>query len=189
MATTRRQALVQIAMAPLAAQQHPVHKAAPKPPAGAHRRRFFNDHEFRTLQNLSNWIIPPDERSPGGIAAGAAEFFDVMSAADPKLAAQFTGGLAWLDSQTRSRHGKTFLESSREQQQALLDQIAWRAKAPPDLAAGVAFFALMRTWTVDAFFSSRVGIADLGYRGNTAVAEFNGCPEEVVKKLLDRSPA
>ncbi len=189
MSSTRREVLYQIALAPLAAQaqQHPAHPA-PAAAAGPHKRRFFTEQEFATLRALSQRIIPPDERSKGGIEAGTAEFIDVMAAADPKLQAAFTGGLAWLDQRMRALHGRRFLECSVEQQKEMLDQVAWRDRAPAELAPGVAFFALMRTWTVDAFFSSRAGIEDLGYRGNTAVVEFNGCPEEVVRKLLENSP-
>lgn len=187
MATTRREVLVQIALAPLAAaQQHPAHP--PKPAAGPHKRRYFTDHEFKSLQALSDWIIPPDERSAGGVAAGTAQFLDVLADSDAKLQASFSGGLAWLDSEMRRRHGNSFVACSREQQKQMLDAVAWRDKAPPELSPGVAFFARMRAWTVDAFYSSQAGVQDLGYIGNTAVAEFNGCPSEVVKKLLDDSP-
>jgi len=194
MSSTRREVLYQIAVSaagaaapPLAAQQHPPHPAPAKPAAS--RRRVFNEHEFNTLRSLSNWIIPPDDRSAGGIEAGTAEFIDVIAASDPGLQAAFTGGLAWLDQQMRKRYHKGFLESAPAQQKEMLDQIAHRGRAGPEMAPGVAFFALMRSWTVDAFYSSKAGVQDLGYMGNTAVAEFHGCPEEVVKKLLDASPA
>lgn len=190
MATTRRELLVQIAASVTAggaaAQQHPAHPPAAIPKPGA--RKVLNDHEFKTIQALSQWIIPPDEKSKGGIEAGTAEFIDVMSAAEPKLAAVFTGGVAWLDHEMQKRHGKAFLDCTQAQQKAMLDQIAWREKAPAELKPGAAFFALMRSWTVDAFYSSKAGIDDLGYIGNTALAEFNGCPEEVVKQLLEKSP-
>ena len=193
MASTRRELLYQIAAAtagaatPLAAQQHPAHKAA----ADATRpavHKVFNEHEFKTLQVLSNWIIPPDEKSKGGIEAGTAEFIDVMAATEPKLAGAFTGGVAWLDHQMRERHSKSFVECTQAQQKEMLDQIAWRQKAPPELGPGAAFLGLMRAWTVDALYSSQAGIADLGYVGNTALSEFNGCPDEVVKQLLEKSP-
>src|SRR5712692_3413578 len=190
MSSTRREVLYQIAVsvaAPLGAQQHPAHKAA-TPASKLASRKVFTEHEFKTLQALSNWIIPPDERSKGGIEAGTAEFIDVIAANDQKLQAAFTGGLAWLDHQMLVRHGKRFVESSREQQKEMLDQIAYREKAPPELKPGAVFFALMRGWTVDAFYSSKAGIADLGYVGNTALEAFDGCPEEVVKKLLEKSP-
>ncbi|HYM12302.1 MAG TPA: gluconate 2-dehydrogenase subunit 3 family protein, partial [Bryobacterales bacterium] len=181
MSTTRREMLVQIALgvsaaaAPAAAQQssnahagHAHGAAAAAAHTGAGAAKVFNAHEFKTLQVLSDWIIPPDERSQGGIAAGTAEFLDVIAATDPKLQFAFTGGIAWLDDQMRARHNKTFLECSRAQQKECLDSIAYRDKAPKELAPGVEFFALMRGWTVDAFYSSKVGIEDVGYIGNTA---------------------
>jgi hypothetical protein len=201
MSSTRREVLYQIAAsvtagaaAPLAAQQpaapaHPVHKAPVKAPSGPHRRRVFTDHEFRTLQVLSDWIIPPDERSKGGIEAGTAEFIDVIAASDSDLQYRFTGGIAWLDNQMQTLHGKAFRDCTRDQQKAMLDRLAWRERAPQETAAGVEFFALMRSWTVDAFYSSKAGIDDLGYVGNTALTEFKGCSEEAVKQLLAKSPA
>ena len=189
MSSTRREVLLQIAVTPLAAaQQHPAHQGpAQKTAVRPHQRRYFTEHELQTLRVLSDWILPPDERSGGGVAAGTAEFVDVMAAADAALGAAFTGGIAWLDAQMRRRHGRTFRECGPEEQRALLDRIAWRGKAEPELAAGVSFFALLRAWTVDAFYSSRAGVQDLGYLGNTAVAEFPGCPEAVVKQMLDRA--
>ena len=195
MPTTRREALYQIALTvtaaaspQLVAQQHPAHLAPALVPPAPFKRRYFNEQEFRTLQALSQWIIPPDERSGGGIEAGTAEFIDFMAATDPKLQAAFSGGLAWLDHQMRAQHGKSFLDCSREQQKEMLDRIAYRGKATPETASGAEFFALLRGWTVDAFYSSKAGVEDLGYVGNTAIAEFNGCPDEVVKKLLEKSP-
>jgi hypothetical protein len=193
MPTTRREVLVQIAMTPLAAAQqasHPAHRpAAARPAAGPYKRRVFTDHEFETLKILSDLILPPDEKSGGGAAAGTAEFMDVIASDDKPLAAEFTGGLGWLDRQMQAQHGKTFRECGAAEQKALLDKLAWRERATPDLGPGVRFFALLRQWTVDAFYSSREGVKDLGYMGNTAVAEFNGCPEAVVQELLKRSPS
>jgi hypothetical protein len=44
------------------------------------------------------------------------------------------------------------------------------------LSQGVAFFAKLRDMTCDGFYTSKIGIEDLQYIGNTAVAEFPGCP-------------
>jgi len=189
MATTRREILVQIAAAPLAAaQQHAGHDAATAKSPAPRKPRVFTEHEFQTLGTLADLILPPDERSGGGKAAGTAGLIDVMAEAEPELHARFTGGLAWLDHQMRARHGKAFRDCTAEQQREMLDRIAWRAKAAPELQPGARFFELMRQWTVDAFYSSPEGVTDLGYVGNTAAAEFRGCPEDVVKTLLERSP-
>ena len=56
--------------------------------------------------------------------------------------------------------------------------IAYRknAKQDPALSQGIAFFAFVRKMTCDGFYTSKIGIADLQYIGNTAIPEFPGCP-------------
>src|SRR5207249_1180807 len=65
---------------------------------------------------------------------------------------------------------------------AVLDDIAWPKKAQPEHMTGVAFFNSFRDFTASGFFSSRVGIQDLRYIGNTFVAEWKGCPPEALAK-------
>ena len=59
-----------------------------------------------------------------------------------------------------------------------MDLIAFRKNAKQDasLSQGVAFFAFLRNLTTDGFYTSKIGIADLQYMGNTALHEFPGCP-------------
>ena len=48
---------------------------------------------------------------------------------------------------------------------------------------GIAFFSAFRDLTASGFWSSRIGVKDLGYTGNTFVAEWKGCPPEALAKL------
>src|SRR2546425_1283708 len=66
---------------------------------------------------------------------------------------------------------------------AVLDDIAWPKKAKSEYSAGVAFFNSFRDLTASGFFSSRLGVQDLRYIGNTFVAEWKGCPPEALAKL------
>jgi hypothetical protein len=88
------------------------------------------------------------------------------------------GGLFWLDGFCTDRYGNVFLECSPEQKKQALDLIAFRknTKKDPALSQGVAFFAFLRSLTCDGYYTSKIGIADLGYIGNTALSEFPGCP-------------
>jgi hypothetical protein len=76
------------------------------------------------------------------------------------------------------RYGKVYLESTSEQRKEVLDLIAYRknAREISGLSSGVAFFAFLRKMTCDGFYTSKIGIADLQYIGNTSVHEFPGCP-------------
>jgi hypothetical protein len=88
------------------------------------------------------------------------------------------GGLFWLDAACTDRYGNVFMQCTPEQKKEILDLIAFRknAKKDPSLSQGVAFFAFLRNLTCDGFYTSKIGIADLQYMGNTALREFPGCP-------------
>ena len=90
-------------------------------------------------------------------------------------------GLRWLDVQCLKRFEKSFADCSEQQRMEMVDEIAWPKKAKPEMAQGVAFFNLMRNLTATGFFTSKIGVADLGYKGNTP-NKWNGVPDEVLKQ-------
>ena len=49
------------------------------------------------------------------------------------------------------------------------------------MSQGVAFFNLKRNFTASGFYSSKMGIADIGYQGNKP-NQWEGVPEEVLKQ-------
>ena len=51
------------------------------------------------------------------------------------------------------------------------------------MALGVAWFNSFRDFTATGFFTSELGVKDLGYVGNTAVPEWTGCPAENYRRL------
>ena len=144
---------------------------------------FFSAHEWATVRLLADLIIPKDERSGSATDAGVPEFMDFMCGDDPELGAALRGGLAWLDHACDDRFGTTFVAANTAQRAAVLDDIAWPARARPAYGAGVAFFNSFRDLTALGFFSSRIGVRDLRYVGNTLVATWRGCPPEVLAKL------
>ena len=144
---------------------------------------FFTPHEWETVRILSDLIIPRDERSGSATDAGVPEFMDFMMIDRPDGQTAMRGGLAWLDNECSERFGKDFLTSPETQRTAVLDDIAWPKQARPEMSQGVAFFNMFRDLTASGFWSSKMGVADLGYQGNTFVAEWKGCPPEAVQKL------
>ncbi len=143
----------------------------------------FTAREWETLRLLVDLIIPKDERSGSATDAGVPEFMDFMLGDDPELQTPLRGGLAWLDHECDDRYGKTFVTCTDAERAALLDDIAWPKKAKREHAAGVAFFNSVRDFTASGFFSSKLGVQDLRYIGNTFVAEWKGCPPEALAKL------
>jgi gluconate 2-dehydrogenase gamma chain len=152
-------------------------------PAQSYEPKFFTPHEWQTVRVLTDLVIPKDARSGSATDAGVPEFMDFILDAYPDNQLWMRGGLAWLDTACHDRFGKTFLDGGPDQRTAVLDQIAWPDKAPPDLHQGVAFFNRFRDLTASGFFSSEMGVADVRYIGNTFVVDWKGCPPEQLKKL------
>lgn len=155
-----------------------VHQAKAASASGKYTPRFFSPHAYETLTTLCDSIIPKDEKSAGAVEGGAPEFIDLLCSENEEFQLQIGGGLNWLDNACRDRYEHTFLESTPPQEKEILDLIAYRknAKSDPSLSQGITFFARLRQMTCDAFYTSKIGIADLQYIGNTALAEFPGCP-------------
>ena len=143
----------------------------------------FTPHEWETVRVLVDLIMPRDERSGSATEAGVPEFMDFMLGDDPDLQTPVRGGLAWLDHECDERYGKTFVACTAGERGAVLDDIAWPRKAKPAHAAGVAFFNRFRDLSASGFFSSKLGVQDLRYIGNTVVSEWKGCPPEALAKL------
>jgi gluconate 2-dehydrogenase gamma chain len=146
--------------------------------AGTYTPKFFPAHQYQTLVLLCGAIVPKDEISGGAVEAGAPEFIDLLTSENEHYQAVLGGGLMWLDNFCTDRYQHTFLECSPAQQTEVLDLIAYRENAKKDatLSQGIAFFAKLRLMTCDGFYTSKIGIEDLKYIGNTALAQFPGCP-------------
>lgn len=151
--------------------------------AGAYAPKFFSAHEWRTVRVLADMVIPRDERSGSAGDAGVPEFMDFMMTDRPSLQLPMRGGLAWLDTECRRRWEKSFVACSAAERSELLDDIAWPDRAAPEMSQGVAFFNRFRDLTASGFFSSKLGVADLRYEGNTAVPVWKGCPDDALARL------
>ncbi len=171
-----------------AAQEH-VHRQAAKAKGKPYAPKFFTAHEWATVRVLADVVIPKDARSGSASDALVPEFVDFILD-DPfaevrdreALQTRMRGGLAWLERECAKRSGKGFALASADERRALVDDIAWPAKARPEMEAGAAFFTLFRDLVASGFWSSRMGVDDLRYIGNTFVGEWNGCPPEVLAK-------
>jgi gluconate 2-dehydrogenase gamma chain len=146
--------------------------------SGKYTPKYFTPHQYETLSSLCDSILPKDEKSAGAIEAGAPEFIDLLTSENDQYQLKLGGGLYWLDGFCTDRYTGPYLSCTPDQRKSVLDLIAFRknAKADPTLSQGVAFFAFVRGLTCDAFYTSKIGIADLQYIGNTALPEFPGCP-------------
>ncbi len=155
-----------------------VRKEKATSPAGKYTPKYFSAHQYEMLNWLCDAIIPKDDHSGGAVDAGAPEFIDLLTSENEAYQLRLGGGLVWLDSFCADSYAKSFMECAPEQRNGVLDLIAYRKNAKKDasLSQGVAFFAFLRKMTCDGFYTSKIGIADLQYMGNTSLREFPGCP-------------
>ena len=143
--------------------------------------QFFAKHEIKTITVLVDIIIPKDSHSGSASDAGVPDFIEFMAKDKPELQTPLRGGLAWLDYQMKKRHEKDFVSSSSAQQIAMVEDIAFPERKKTGMAQGIAFFSLLRNLTASGFWSSKMGIEDLGYVGNTP-NQWDGPPEDVIKQ-------
>ncbi len=142
---------------------------------------FFSKHELETITVLCGIIIPKDEKSGSAIDAKVPEFIEFIVKDMPDHQTPMRGGLRWLDIHSFKKNSKSFKDCTHEQQIAIVDEIAYPKKAKPEVAQGVAFFNLMRDLTVTGFYTTKMGIDDLGYVGNQP-NQWNGVPDDVLKQ-------
>ena len=152
---------------------------------GSYQARFFGAAELETMRLLADMIIPRDERSGSATDAGTVEYVDfVLSASDEEARGRFRRGLEWLDREARERDGSPdFVNARAETRAAILDLVAWPARAEPRYADQVAWFNRARDLVGSGFFSSRMGVEDLRFVGGTVNPVWTGAPPEALAEL------
>lgn len=192
---TRRDVLRRLALALTAAgtldrvSAQEVHQIAAQSQGGAggaYTPLTFTDHEFHTLERLTDLIVPVENGAPGAVAAGAAAWIDMISSENDELKGIYKDGFAWLDGAMKQRGAADFVSAPPSDQTAMLDLLAYRRNETPELAPGIQFFTWVRRMTVDAFYTSEIGIRDIDYRGNSAMASYPS-PTEAIAYALKRS--
>ena len=143
--------------------------------------KFFTPHELQTVTVLSDIIIPADERSGSASQAGVPAFIEFMMKDQPRNQTPMRGGIRWLDNTCMKRYGKQFVQCTKAQQIDMVEQIAYPKLAKPDMTQGASFFSMMRNMTATGFYTSAMGIKDIGYVGNVP-NQWDGVPEDVLKQ-------
>jgi hypothetical protein len=146
--------------------------------------RFFNEGELAIVRVLADMVIPRDEKSGSATDAGSLEYMDfVLSEAGDTTKQAWHDGLRWFDEECGRRFTKPFVQCDETQRGAVLDDIAFPGRARPELVAAAQFFNRVRDLTAAAFFSSRMGVEDLGYLGGVYVPTWEGAPDAALREL------
>jgi len=154
---SRRQVLKSVAVLPVL----PIEAAQTQPKA-----RFFLPEESKLITVLVDLLIPRTE-TPGASDAGVPAFIDRTLSSRKDRQQEFRDGLAKLEEESRKRFGASLLDLKPKDQAAILQDMATRRDP---------FFKLIKDLTIDGYYSSKEGLVDeLGWHGQTMLAEFKGC--------------
>jgi hypothetical protein len=91
-------------------------------------------------------------------------------------------GLKWIEAEAQKRFSKEFAALDDKQKGAIADDICSPSKAKAEFADAAKFFAKFRDLTAGGFYTTPVGMKDIGYTGNVPLERFDGPPIEALKK-------
>ena len=170
----RREALKTLAAAavlPQAAKKLGTRRAAPaEAPKDDWKPLVFDEHQNRTVTLLAELIIPRTD-TPGATDAQVNRYIDRMLADSPPSARrEFLGGLAWLNGYSNDKYGAPFVDLKQDQQVETLKVISSHP------GPGLRFFRLMKRYTADGYYTSKVGLEQELKWGSNPATEPPGCP-------------
>jgi len=146
----------------------------------------LSDRQRRTIEALSDVILPASSAGPEPSAAGIAAFFDNwLSAPYDRQRADRTlieGGLVWLDRYSTQRFGTDFLDLTDEQRGEIVEEMSKLWPIRP-------FFERFRHLVIGGYFTTDAGFAVLGYAGNVPLQDYPELPDDVadlIEEELDR---
>jgi gluconate 2-dehydrogenase subunit 3-like protein len=183
---------------PAVAQDHPVrghlanHERVAKADAVAStpgaKPAFLDAHQMETLISLAERIVP------GSTRARVAPFVDQLLAVDThENQRKFLGALGWIDGQASARFQHPWKALTPAQQTELLTAVSTTepARPPHFWVRGEAVivppplpdlppttrdrFDELKGWIAGAYYSSEIGMRELGWTGQTFFASFPGC--------------
>lgn len=144
--------------------------------------QFFSVQELETLAVLCDIILPSNAQFPAASQVGVPDFMEFIVKDLPNHQLPIRGGLMWLDNRCNRLFQTVFKNCSLEEQKSICDEIAYPDRADEELQPGIQFFTRVRNLTLTGYYTTREGINDLGYKGNTPNV-WDGVPQEVLDGL------
>jgi hypothetical protein len=144
---------------------------------------FMDEHQNNTLIVFSEFIIPATD-TPGAKDALVNRFLDLLMTIETQETQRaFLGALAYIDGACMERYRSAFLHATHEQQAEFLNLIAyphshstWGEEA--EEFPGHSHFQKLKDWITGAYYSSAVGLKEIGWNGEFPHGMFAGCEHE-----------
>ncbi len=157
--------------------QHPIHQHLSNPAlieraqqravAPAYTAAFLDDHQSKTLEALAEAIVP------GSTDARVRPFLDQLLAVESTANQRaFLGALGAFDMAAINKHGKAWIGITPSEQDALLRETS-TADAGTSALRGQ--FENLKEWIAGAYYSSEIGMRELGWDGNVFHQQLPGC--------------
>ena len=142
---------------------------------------FLDEHQNETLIILSDLIIPATD-TPGAKDALVNRYIDLVMAAEThENQKSFLGNLAYIDGESMRKYKNTFRYLSREDQDDLLHLMAypmagstWTGEGP-GADPGFTNFEQLKTHISVAYYTSQIGLKELGRDDNFTHGVYQGC--------------
>ena len=149
--------------------------------------RLMTGAQLDIAARLGDLVLPADEHSPSASALGVPDFVDEwVSAPYPQQSRDreiIFEGLEWLEREAQERFAASFASVGDTEAGMLLDAVAAPGQQGSGAPAG--FFDRFRYLAVGAFYTTREGMADVGYIGNVPLAgAYPGPSDEATEHLL-----
>ena len=157
--------------------QHPIHQHLANPvlleqaqqraAVAAAAPLFLDEHQAKTLEMLAETIVP------GSTRARVAPFIDQLLAVDSAANQRsFVSALGAFDMMAIKRHGKAWRGVTAPQQEALLREAS---TADAKTSAWGGHFQHLKDWIAGAYYSSEIGMRELGWDGTVVHTQLPGC--------------
>jgi hypothetical protein len=158
---------------PLLASSHPIYqlladdsklgRAEEMRGAADWKPLFLSTEQNGTLVAVSEVVVP------GSTGAKVNQFIDLLLSVDTaEHQREFAAAIAAVDDEAKQRFGRMFAELAQSEQVALLTDFSKGGEHQKE-------FHNLKEWIAGAFYSSELGLRELGWDGNYAFESYPGC--------------
>jgi hypothetical protein len=113
---------------------------------------------------------------PGSTKALVSRFVDLLlSVEDHTTQQKFLGSLSAFDAESSAKFGKPFARLAPQEQESLLVSISSAPRSGDASSIMRDHFEDLKQWIAGAYYSSEIGMRELGWTSDRAFSSFPGC--------------
>ena len=134
---------------------------------------YLNAEQFALLTTLAEAIVP------GSTKSNVANFVDLLLSVDQeKHQKEFVSSLARMEKESTSQYAKNFSALTAKEVNTILESASRPYSAEKPDQEFRAAFTNLKEWISGAYYSSEMGMRELGWTPDRVFAEFPGCSHD-----------